>query len=314
LKNLVFILLLFFIPIIRAQNLITNSSFEDVDSCYGQPAGIGFDVFEWSGCVGWSCPTNASSDLWCPFSVGGVQPPNILGVGYQYPKTGQNYAGIATFDYVFQNYREYIQNELSAPLEANKYYQFSLFVSTNEDSINYSSCLQAYFSDLPISASNYLTFAYQPQWKNLNNNFIRDTIGWKLVSGVFKASGGEKFVTIGCFDDSINIQVLNKDPLTSAIIYYFIDDISVEEAPMEIVFPNVFTPNNDGINDLFEPIVIGIPDFEIFIYNRWGNLMATLDAKSTVWDGWKAIEGTYFYVMYSKETEITEQGFFQLVR
>lgn len=36
--------------------------------------------------------------------------------------------------------------------------------------------------------------------------------------------------------------------------------------------PNIFTPNNDGINDLFVPVIsIGIVSMNTTIYNRWGN-------------------------------------------
>jgi gliding motility-associated-like protein len=317
LKNPVLILFFFLIfsNNIEAQNLIVNSSFEDIDSCYGQPAPIGFDVFNWTGCNNWKCPTMASSDIWCENPVFGNQsPPSLPGIGFQFPHLGENYSGILIFELTDQNYREYIQNELVTPLEVNQYYQFSIFVSTNEDSINYSSCLQAYFSSNPVSSIDYHTLPNQPQWKNPTNNFIRDTLGWQLLTGIFKANGGEKFVTIGCFDDSAGIQVLNRDPLTTSDIYYFIDDVSIEKAPIEIVFPNVFSPNEDGVNDFFEPTVNGVPDYEVFIYNRWGNLMQVLDSKTSIWNGGKASEGTYFYVLQSKETDITEQGFFQLVR
>lgn len=316
-KNPVFILFLLLANSFRvsSQNLVLNPSFEDIGSCYGDPSPVGFDVFAWSGCNNWLCPTTASSDLWCENPVfGSTSPPFIPCCGFQYPKTGENYSGILIFELTTQNYREYIQNELSSALEANQYYQFSIYVSTNEDSINYSSCVQAYFSNNPVSSLNYYTLPYQPQWKNPSNNFISDTVGWQLLSGLFKANGGEKFVTIGCFDDSASIQVLNRDPLTTSDIYYFVDDVSIEKAPIEIFFPNVFSPNNDGINDVFEPRVIGIPDYEVFIYNRWGNLMEVLDSKTLVWNGGKASEGTYFYVLRSNETEITEQGFFQLIR
>ncbi|MBL4577342.1 MAG: gliding motility-associated C-terminal domain-containing protein, partial [Flavobacteriales bacterium] len=39
--------------------------------------------------------------------------------------------------------------------------------------------------------------------------------------------------------------------------------------------PNTFTPDGDGINDYFFPIGIGInaETFEMFIYNRWGDLI-----------------------------------------
>lgn len=316
-KNLVPILFLFLINLyhVNGQNLVANSSFESINSCYGDPSPVGFNVFTWSGCNNWTCPTWASSDLWCENpTFGTTSPPFISCCGFQYPRTGENYSGILIFELTTQNYREYIQNELTNPLLPNQYYEFSIFVSTNEDSINYSSCLQALFSTTPVSSSNYFTLPFEPQWKNASDNFIRDTSGWQLLSGLFKANGGEKFVTIGCFDDSSSIQVLNNDPLTTSDIYYFIDDVIVEKAPIEIFFPNVFSPNDDGINDVFEPTVIGLPDYEVYIYNRWGDLMKTLNSQTTFWMGEKASEGTYFYVLRSSKTEITEQGFFQLVR
>ncbi|HRO75092.1 MAG TPA: gliding motility-associated C-terminal domain-containing protein [Crocinitomicaceae bacterium] len=298
-----------------SQNLISNPSFEDIDSCYGQPAPIGFDVFAWTGCKGWSCPTRASSDLWCKNPVyGNQEPPFLPGIGYQFPHTGNNFAGFGIFDRNTQNYREYIQNRLITPLESNQYYQFSMYVSANEDSINYSSCMQAYFSNTPVNSSNYYVLPFIPQWKNETDNFITDTVGWQLVSGIFKAIGGEQYVTIGCFDDSTNVIMLDKDPSTSSDLYYFIDDVSVVKAPIQLTFPNVFTPNNNNINDVFLPIVIGIPDFKVFIYNRWGNKMITLDVDTPEWNGKGATEGVYYYVLESKATKIREQGFFHLIR
>ena len=89
-KYLVYILLFCF-STLKAQNLITNPSFEDIDSCYGQPASYGFDVFKWSGCKGWSNPIKASSDLWCQNPiVGNITPPNIISYQYQPPRSLTN--------------------------------------------------------------------------------------------------------------------------------------------------------------------------------------------------------------------------------
>lgn len=42
-----------------------------------------------------------------------------------------------------------------------------------------------------------------------------------------------------------------------------------------ISFPNVFSPNGDGINDYFTPLRVGgfFETFEMIIYNRWGNVV-----------------------------------------
>lgn len=51
--------------------------------------------------------------------------------------------------------------------------------------------------------------------------------------------------------------------------------------------PNTFTPNNDGINDFFFGKGIGIQEYEIWLFDRWGNLIWNChqEGKSTAWDG-----------------------------
>ncbi len=51
--------------------------------------------------------------------------------------------------------------------------------------------------------------------------------------------------------------------------------------------PNAFTPNGDGVNDVFLPQGIGIdPDhFEMWIFDRWGNMIFYTDDFAKGWDG-----------------------------
>ena len=76
--------------------------------------------------------------------------------------------------------------------------------------------------------------------------------------------------------------------------------------------PNVFTPNGDGYNDIFEPKVTGIDliiSAKTVIFNRWGNILCNTDNPLIQWDGKSKLtkmdcpQGTYFYV-----TDITYQG------
>ncbi len=58
----------------------------------------------------------------------------------------------------------------------------------------------------------------------------------------------------------------------------------------EFIFyaPNAFTPNKDGLNDLFYGTGIGVKEYELTIYNRWGNKIATVNKLSGGWDGTKS--------------------------
>lgn len=87
------------------------------------------------------------------------------------------------------------------------------------------------------------------------------------------------------------------------------------EEPIEefsYVLPNVFTPNGDGYNDVFEPRVTGLSlllSAKTVIFNRWGNILWDGDDPLIHWDGKSkqthqdCPQGTYFYV-----TDITYQG------
>ncbi len=55
--------------------------------------------------------------------------------------------------------------------------------------------------------------------------------------------------------------------------------------------PNAFTPNDDGINDSFSGKGIFIRNYEMIIFDRWGNLIFFSDNINKPWDG-KANHGT----------------------
>jgi len=75
------------------------------------------------------------------------------------------------------------------------------------------------------------------------------------------------------------------------------------------VIPDAFTPNNDNLNETFT--INGLHDvfldFEIYIYNRWGNLVYKGNNNKQDWDGtYKGKElpvGTYFYRLYFNDEE-----------
>lgn len=317
-----YFLILFSFSSFCQTNLIPNGSFEDIDSCYGDPSPLGFDVFQWSGCTGWSNPTYASSDLWCENPVfGSATPPSIPGFGYQYPRTGENMAGIFMLETIDWEYREYIQCELLSTLEKDKFYEISFYVNTTSN-FNNTSSIGAYFSSNQIgNTSSYSYLPYQPQIKNDVNNFITDTIGWTLISGLYKATGGEKYMTIGSFDDYYQMKLTDYDSLTAVGIYYFIEDVEVIESPLGYFIANVFSPNSDDNNDVFSPNVINITEWECFIYNRWGQEVYKLNNGIDSWDGRttggkEVPEGTYYYVFTAsiENEKISEKGFITLLR
>jgi gliding motility-associated-like protein len=55
--------------------------------------------------------------------------------------------------------------------------------------------------------------------------------------------------------------------------------------PANVSFPNAFTPDGDGFNDLFGAVGHSIEKFELEVFNRWGELIFHSDSPEQWWDG-----------------------------
>ncbi|MBS1614857.1 MAG: gliding motility-associated C-terminal domain-containing protein [Bacteroidetes bacterium] len=78
--------------------------------------------------------------------------------------------------------------------------------------------------------------------------------------------------------------------------------LSTVERCCRFSYPNAFTPNGDQHNDVFRVVTYGNQiQFEISIYNRWGERVFHGDNAQTGWDGrfngYDCEAGTYFYLV-----------------
>lgn len=63
-------------------------------------------------------------------------------------------------------------------------------------------------------------------------------------------------------------------------------DTPVVHPITKIFFPNAFTPNGDGRNDVFGPSVTGsLIKYDFAVYNRWGQIIFHNNSSSQGWDG-----------------------------
>jgi gliding motility-associated-like protein len=53
----------------------------------------------------------------------------------------------------------------------------------------------------------------------------------------------------------------------------------------QIYIPNAFSPNDDGLNDVFKPVVANLETYQLTIYDRWGLLVFSSTNPSIGWDG-----------------------------
>ena len=100
------------------------------------------------------------------------------------------------------------------------------------------------------------------------------------------------------------------------------DTVEIKQIFCDIWVPNAFTPNGDGVNDLFR--VLGntgrLESFRLRVFNRWGQLLFETSDRTKGWDGrqqgGEAQLGAYVYMLeYSlKDRPVLQKGNFTLLR
>jgi gliding motility-associated-like protein len=65
----------------------------------------------------------------------------------------------------------------------------------------------------------------------------------------------------------------------------------------DILIPNVFTPNQDGVNDVWEIVYKGWEDYSYQIFDRFGKLIYQGRKGEPFWNGENMTSGNYYYVL-----------------
>ncbi|MDA9563746.1 gliding motility-associated C-terminal domain-containing protein [Flavobacteriales bacterium] len=96
-------------------------------------------------------------------------------------------------------------------------------------------------------------------------------------------------------------------------------DVTVGE---NVILPIVFSPNGDGINDVFVGSSVGTVNYDLTIYNRWGEIVFESEATKAEWTGHtfggqECLPGTYFYTLTASGVsgeDYSRNGYVTLVR
>ncbi len=77
------------------------------------------------------------------------------------------------------------------------------------------------------------------------------------------------------------------------------DTVMMMNAFVPIYIPNAFTPNGDGLNDIFRPVVELelVRQFHLSIYNRWGERIFETSDAGKGWDGKDCLPGVYVWII-----------------
>jgi len=166
-------------------------------------------------------------------------------------------------------------------------------------------------------------------FKEMNSRFVRivSTNGWDYTDLDVENDQTYRYYvcTFGHYSlEGIMRPLINYSAIKSVRIGH---EEPTEEFSYQL--PNVFTPNGDGFNDVFEPKVTGVEliiSAKTVIFNRWGNILWDTDDPLIQWDGKSKLTkmdcppGTYFYICditYQSQTgeeKLHLQGSITIVR
>jgi gliding motility-associated-like protein len=141
-------------------------------------------------------------------------------------------------------------------------------------------------------------------------NLPQDTIPFEqhftleATSGYFSYewnTGDTTYFITGTEEGNYSVIIKTQEGCTT------IDSTYLKDVYMPFYFnvPNAFTPNGDGLNDIFRPVATTdlIRQFSMVIYNRWGQLIFGTSNPAEGWDGKDAPAGVYSWVInYSNNT------------
>lgn len=88
-------------------------------------------------------------------------------------------------------------------------------------------------------------------------------------------------------------------------------DVNFQDCSYSVYIPNSFTPDNDGINDVWKISTFNVFKFELTIFNRWGTVLYYTEDPQAVWTGdvndgeFYTPDGVYQYLL-KFETETGE--------
>jgi gliding motility-associated-like protein len=164
---------------------------------------------------------------------------------------------------------------------------------------------------------------YSSQNETLNASFINSSTAGSGISynWIFNIGSVSDTTTTSLNDlyqnfqgsNTINVTLIvtNGDETCNDTASIVIDIKSI------IQIPTIFSPNGDGINDVFFIKYRGYKDLTMTIFNRWGNKYYETTKPDEGWSANDAAEGTYFYIVTGKTSDdksFESKGYFMLVR
>ncbi len=237
LRCLFIILILFAMQQVIAQNLVTNPGFEQYKTCPEKHTNKLVTGYQFV--PRWYTVSDASPDYFnaCSKNEQVWVPKNFA--GNMKTRSGNGYIGlILKCDPIYypadENYTEHIQNRLVSTLKKDKYYCFEIWICLGKNATIAARDFGIYFSKERINFPNPPDTLPQAHIAYQGDDFLAVSNRWVPLRGLYKAQGGEKYMTIGNFlpwlpgrFERLRTSFLSQDLREFA--YYLFDDVSLVE-------------------------------------------------------------------------------------
>lgn len=251
----------------------------------------------------WSRCNLSTPDLFTEMNpyIGFKQPINYMGV--EIPYCNNSYVGIVVYDKDIKhngpNYREYVSAKLNYKLLRDSTYCLTMAVSLADTSNYAADGLEAYFSNEKIKYPLLSNLPYTPQIKNIGGTIITQKKGWTRICSIYKAQGGEQYLTIGNFKDDVNTTVIHvnekikKSDYIADCAYYYIGMVSLKAISLE-------SECDCGLNILNEDTAVQISQIQQeFVVNEaiiLNNVYFNTDESEILPDSYPILDSLYAFL------------------
>jgi gliding motility-associated-like protein len=160
-----------------------------------------------------------------------------------------------------------------------------------------------------ITSSSHSLCFNDPVTLNVENELNEGTVKWFFSDNGEEVGSGEELVVnkVGHYEAEVAKHgcVIRTDPV-------------VVEARRDSLFvPNIFIPNGDPWNEYFEITGEGLNEFDVQVFNRYGDLVYRSSDPAFRWNGANASSGIYYWSVQYSDCENRRKafkGFVQLVK
>jgi outer membrane protein OmpA-like peptidoglycan-associated protein len=208
-------------------NLVENGHFKQTES--KKIKGLGQVEYA----APWTSPTLAKADLYVPKTKAYDISIPENSYGEEKPMEKEGYAGIIAYSYKNKVPRSYLQSKLTQKLEAGKEYCVRFHVSLADLSKYAVNHIAMALSEKEVTANNSDVLSFDNTIVSKRLTVYEQQFYWTPICGIYKAKGGEEFITIGNFTPDAKLTLkkvkrprgFTKPQKYDA--YYYIDNVSV---------------------------------------------------------------------------------------